>query len=344
MFGATVSGNEYKHWLREEDAGLNFITPEIHKATLERFRDHKAGDLKRILTNTAASQPLCFNLIISLQQHQALADGLFSDLLGKKVTVVHLEPEFTPYTGKVLPEGNEKTSGHCYALPGFEPTSDESIGDQGYNRGTDADTAVFYTYGNGKKGVLLIEFKFIEPEFSVCASFAGSNRKHRGNPEGIENGSMRAAERVAVCNSGDFYGRMVEGKSALCGYNKYFNWELTKKSAVIDNNKIKSLSGCPCRYGLNQLWRNMLLAGQVAASRRCDEFGFWVFSPVENDRYLWKNGETEQQFRTILTGQGNDHFKKVYLEGVFDKLHEYVSNEQESLWLSEMERKYCLNR
>lgn len=327
-FGQSANGNKYKHLLNVEQSKFNFITEDIHIATKERFSKHKAGDLQRILTNTAASQPYCFNLIIYLQQHPALADKLFSNLFEKQVRVHHLEPEFTPNL--------------CDNIIGFERTSDESIGDQNLKlgSGTDSDIAVFYTYNNDKKGVLLIEFKFIEHEFSVCSSYAGSKKKEGETPEEKQQRLERNKERRQICNSNNFYSKMVETKNSLCGYNKYFNWDLTAKSKVIDGEKIKSMSACPFNFGLNQLWRNMILAEQVAFSRNCDEFGFWVFSPIQNDNYLWKNEETEKQFREILTQQGNQHFKKVHLENILDNLANIVCDEQENNWLTNLEIKY----
>lgn len=318
-FGQSANGNKYKHLLIIEQSQFNFITEEIHTATKERFSKHKAGDLHRILTNTASSQAYCFNLIIYLQQHPALADKLFSNLFDKQVRVQHLEPEFT--------------SNLCDNIIGFERTGDESIGDQNLNlgSGTDADIAVFYSYNNDKKGVLLIEFKFIEEEFSVCSSYADKK------------------QIKSTCNSENYFADLIankktdEAKNYLCGYNRYFNWQLTAKSKVIDGEKIKSMPACPFRFGLNQLWRNMILAEQVAMSRHCDEFGFWVFSPIENDHYLWKNGANEKQFREILTQEGNNHFKKVHLEIIFDKLHNIVSDEQENTWLTNMETKYRIS-
>lgn len=315
-FGATSKGNQYRHWLTEEEARFNFITSEILDATQVRFEKHKAGDLNRILTNTAASQPYCFNLIIYLQQHLLLANRLFSNLLGKEVEILHLEPEFTP--------------NQCNGIIGFERTTDESIGDQNLKLGigTDADIAVFYTYDNNKKGALLIEFKFIESEFSVCSSFA------------------KKKQLKSTCDSENYYAELIEGKKKdeannfLCGYNKYLNWQLTEKSKVIDGQKIKSMPDCPFRFGLNQLWRNMILAEQVAFARNCDEFSFWVFSPTENDKYLWKNGETEKQFREILTVQGNKQFKIIHLETILDTLHQMVSLKEDKDWLKEMETKY----
>jgi hypothetical protein len=309
-YGVSRNGNVYKHLLTTDQSRLNFINDEIYVATNERFAKHKAGDLNRILTNTAASQPYCFNLIVYLQQHLYLADKLFSDLIGKQISIKHLEPEFTP--------------NKCNNIVNFERTEDESLGDQNpkLEIGTDADIAVFYTFEDNKKGVLLIEFKFIESEFSVCSSY--SNKK----------------DIQSTCDSGNFYKEFIEIKNSLCGYNRYKNWELTEKSKVFNNAKIKTLSACPFRFGLNQLWRNMLLSEKVASSRKCDEFGFWVFSPIQNDKYLWKNNETESQFRSILTDQGNTHFKKVHLETLFDKLREIISKNTDKEWLDAMEKKY----
>lgn len=312
-FGQSTKGTSYKHLLTVEQSNFNFVTDKILTATKERFSKHKAGDLNRILTNTAASQPYCFNLIIYLQQHPSLADKLFSDLFDKQVKVHHLEPEFTPNL--------------CDNINGFERTTDESIGDQNLKLGigTDADIAVFYTYDNDKKGVLIVEFKFIEAEFSVCSSF--SDKK-----------SIQP-----TCNSEKFFAELVEAKNILCGYNKYFNWHLTNKSKAIDEQKIRAASSCPFRFGLNQLWRNMLLAEQVAKARQCDEFSFWVFSPKENDEHLWKKGEIEKQFRSILTSEGDKHFQKIHLETILDKLQTIITDQEDKLWLTAMEKKYRIS-
>jgi hypothetical protein len=310
VFGQSANGNRYKHLLTVEQAQFNFITEDIYSATIERFKKHKAGDLNRILTNTAASQPYCFNLFLYLNHKKLIMDHLFSDLLNKSIKVQHVEPEFTPNL--------------CDNVVGFPRASDESLGDQDLQKGigTDADVAIFYTYDINKKGVLLIEFKFIESEFSVCSSFANKEKIHN------------------TCNSVLYYSDYVESKNHLCGYNKYFNWDLTKRSKVFDNQKLREATACPFRFGLNQLWRNMLLAEKVAGARNCDEFGFWVFSPQENNKYLWKKGETESQIRTIMTEMGNRSFRNVTLETILDKLEFLVVTESDRNWLMKMNEKY----
>ena len=315
-FGSTFKGNQYKHLLTDDDQKQNFINDEIYEATKERFTDHKAGDFKRVSTNTAASQAYCFNLFVPLNQNKTLASNLFSNLFGKTVSVKHIEIEFTPNT---LTE-----------LNGFNRTTDESIGDQGAKIGTDADVAIFYTYADNRKGVLLIEFKFIEAKFSICSSY------------------KRKMEIRSVCDSPDFYNKMVEDKAKdglryfLCGYNKYENWGLTKKSKFISQSEIVASQKCPFRHSLNQLWRNVLLAEKVTKARKLDEFGFWVFSPKENDKYLWDKGCLDEEFRQLLTFYGKDHFKKFHLEEVLSYLDEEDLNNNERAWMIGMKEKYLV--
>lgn len=205
--GQLIEGSYYAHLLQQDEGYLNFISESIFHKTLNRFDEHKAGDKERILSNTASSQAYCFNLFLFLDENRELADELFSALLDKKVTIQHIIPEFTP--GK-----NEN-------LFGFELDKefvDETIGDQGANQGTDADVAIFYTDSNNQKGLILIEFKFIEAEFSVCTSYR-TNKRNR-----------------PVCDSALFYAQLADeqsgqaGNGIRCGYKKYKNWPLTQAS------------------------------------------------------------------------------------------------------------------
>jgi hypothetical protein len=315
--GKSIEGSYYAHLLCEKDGFLNFISESIFRKALKRFDEHKAGDKERILSNTASSQAYCFNLFIFLDENMELADELFSALLAKEVKVQHIIPEFTP--GK-----NEN-------LIGFEFDSeiiDETIGDQGPNRGTDADVAVFYTDTNNQKGLILIEFKFIEAEFSVCTSYRTNQRNH------------------PVCDSTLFYTHLVDNQAGplkngiRCGYKKYKNWPLTQASQLLDIKIIQSLAGCPFKYGLNQLWRNILLAERVSSARGCSEAHFWVFSPQSNDPFLWKNGETEKQLREILTEKGTNAFRKIYLESVLEKIEILIAGKSMQSEFREILRKY----
>jgi len=322
-FGTPKNGKTpYRHLLPPECTIENFLYDRnIYTAASSRFKDHKAGDWDRARTNSAASQPCCFNLFVPLQQDLELASKLFSSLMGSSVTVCHIEIEFTPKTPKL----NE--------LPGFErhPDADESIGDQIGKRGTDADVAVFYKTRD-KKGIILIEFKYIEDDFNPCASYRIKDKK------------------MMKCSNPDFYRHMIEkplriNRSQACGYLKYGNWNLTASSDLIDIEKIRSLPVCPFRYSLNQLWRNLLLAENVKKARSLDDCRFWVIAPDGNTN-LWDNHKekVEDEFRKILTDKGQSKFKKIQLEYFVDSLENVGLSTSHQKWLASFREKYIFPR
>jgi hypothetical protein len=247
--------------------------------------------------------------------------------MGKAVEVQHIELEFTPNQMQVQPFSEGITASDTLTTE-----QDESIGDQSTYGGTDADLAVFYNYEAGKKGVLLMEFKFIEAEFSVCSSYK-NKQEVRG-----------------YCSTPDYYRELIVNQQTdskqqlLCGYTRYKNWELTKGSDLFSESVIEKSSACPFRNGLNQLWRNMLLVERVAQVRECVEFGFWVLSPRENDEYLWKQkgDDVEQLFRTVLTKKGNARFRKLHLEEVYIILETQLKTEEDKLWLNGLKEKYVI--
>lgn len=315
---APIGKQQYYHLLTLNDRLHNFLgEPVILEAVEERFGHHKAGDMERVMTNTVASQPCCFNLFVPLIKKPEIANALFSKLLRKTVTVKHIEIEFTP-------KSHEK-------LEGFELAGDESLGDQGPNRGTDADVAVFYT-SEYKKGVILIEFKYIESEFSQCGSYK-NDKKNRFRD---------------ICDKNGFYKTLIESNLARntgkfdCGYLKYNNWQLMSESKVFDNKAIESSLGCPFRFSGQQLWRNLLLAENVARNRKLDEFHFWVLSPAENS-FLWKeNGNSvETEIRNVLTPFGNSIFKSLELDkDFFQVLKPLINDEWMKGWSKKFEERY----
>ena len=318
-YGTAKRGNTpYYHLITEKDSLQNFLNePEILEAVMKRFDDHKAGDIQRVLTNTVASQACCFNLFAPLQNRPVLTSGLFSKLLNKEVKVEHIEIEFTP---------NSYNN-----LKGFELNGDESLGDQSSYGGTDSDVAVFYSYA-GKKGVILIEFKYIEKEFSVCGSYKNDLKEtFRG-----------------VCDEPGYYNKMIKpnlscrSADSKCGYLRYQNWQLTQKSDVFDNSLVQNLNHCPFRFSGQQLWRNMVLAENVAKQRKLDEFQFWVVSPVENI-YLWRSEkeDTESQFRSIMTSKGNNCFRRLELKkDLMDPLRNMTEDYWTKNWLEKFNNRY----
>ena len=225
----------------------------------------------------------------------------------------------------------------------FTPNNDESLGDQSIFGGTDADVAVFYSYGTQKHGVILIEFKYIESEFSVCSSY---REKNGGVKDGIVKKNIRP-----VCDSPVFYEKLIlpyianENKpdSPDCGYLKYNNWQLLKDSSIFDIEATKKSSYCPFRFSLQQLWRNLLLAENVSRARSLEEFQFWVLCPSQNT-WLWQergNKDVETELRKILTPLGNNVFSRKDIKTDFvDNLKVLTVEEWQQNWIKKFEERY----
>lgn len=322
-FGRSRNGNSYRHLLVEEDAIHNFLGDErILEEVERRYGSHKAGDLSRTKTNTVASTPLCFNLFAPLKRNRRLASELFSTLLARRVEVAHVEIEFTP--------------NRCDDVDGFERRgdADETIGDQRGDTGTDADTAVFYRDGAGKRGVILIEVKYIEAEFSRCTSYA------------------RKPDIRSSCDANDFHRSLIAphlkkpAARPKCGYLKFENWALTAGSELIASAKVASATGCPFKGSLNQLWRNMLLVERVRAARALDDVHFWVLAPakVGENQALWADGgrDVEDAFRALFTPAGLSAFRRLELRrDVLASLRPLVRAGDESVWLDRLCERYA---
>lgn len=274
----------------------------------ERFRS-KAGSLRRVLSNTVASQPCCFNIFSPLRfpENRALSAKFFSTLLEVEVSIDELIIEYTPTKG-------------------------ESIGDQSKYGGTDADVGVFYTNSLGRKGVILIEFKYIEAEFSTCTSY----RKKKDIRPQCDLNKLEPERLDGDCIS--------KSPNPLCGYLRYENWKLTCASEALSSSSLKVSESCPFRHSQNQLWRNMLLAEQINRSRNLDEFHFWVIAPEGNEA-LWKDkdGCVEENFRRILTPLGSKAFRRLYLDkDVVSNLEKQADTSEQSEWLSKFRNKYLI--
>ncbi len=309
----------YAHLLDPADSELNFLSPTIAKALAQRFGSHKAGDQRRAETNTVASQPCCFNLFVPLAQDLELASHVFTDLMGSAVEVDHIELEFTPNRLK--------------GIRGYDlGERDESLGDQSGNVGTDADGAVFYQVGS-ERGVLLIEFKYIESEFSRCGTYHSSNaeRKRLVRPS---------------CDSPDFV-RVVTAPqrdtrgAPLCGYAKYANWDLTQKSRVFDWIAISAAERCPFRGSTQQLWRNLLLAENVARQRGLQRFDFWVVSPTGNHALWQEHGRlVDDDVRVLL--QDPSKFARVTVERMLAAIEARLApdDDRRQWWVEGFQTRY----
>jgi hypothetical protein len=180
--------------------------------------------------------------------------------------------------------------------------------------------------------VILIEFKYIESEFSQCGSYKSESKK----------------DLRKICDNNGFHKALIEPNLSNkqgrfnCGYLKYNNWQLTSESRVFDYSDIVNNQGCPFRFSGQQFWRNLLLAENVARARNIDEFSFWVLSPAENS-FLWKeNGKSvETELRNVLTPFGKSIFRRLELnKDFFQVLKPLIKDEWMTKWSEKFEERY----
>jgi len=116
------------------------------------------------------------------------------------------------------------------------------LGDKNATSGTDADIAIAYYNTAGKLCLWLIEHKLTEAEFTECGGF-----KSKG--------------RTKLHDCSQSFDAILADKNA-CYYHsaKHYNyWDITDANRDFFKNAAK-FKGCPFKTGLNQLWRNQLLA------------------------------------------------------------------------------------
>lgn len=211
------------------DAMRNDLHP-IYRPIVERVREHQKRfpfKLHKFVGHMASSQVACINLFVPLLLQPELAAQVLRLLKPDLVSIATdqldngFQIEFWP--------GKEREKG---------PLLDHTIA-----AGTDADIAIAYRDTAGRRKLWLIEHKLTEQEFTTCggADSKGRSEKHRCTP---------AAD--------------VIGDHELCYYHehcKYAYWPLTDQhSKVFPRDRLATYEDCPFKGGMNQLWRNTLLA------------------------------------------------------------------------------------
>jgi len=118
------------------------------------------------------------------------------------------------------------------------------LGDKSPRAGTDADIAIAYRNHKGELCLWLVEHKLTEKEFTDCGGFRSEGRKDK-----LRHDCTKSFAEIAANKDLCYY-------HEKCGY-KY--WEITERHRTFFINHGNHRS-CPFQGGLNQLWRNQLLA------------------------------------------------------------------------------------
>jgi len=202
----------------------------LYRPAVDRVREHQQlfpFKLHKFVGHMASSQVACINLFVPLLSQPELAAQVLKQVKPDLMTIAadHLDKgfqiEFWPGKGRE---------------PG--PLNDHSIA-----AGTDADIAIAYRDAAGRLKLWLIEHKLTEQEFTTCG---GAERVERTKKQ-------RCSPTADLMSDHD-----------RCYYHehcKYAYWTITDRHPeVFPPERLATHDTCPFRGGMNQLWRNMLLA------------------------------------------------------------------------------------
>lgn len=185
----------------------------------------------------ASSQTACINLFIPILE-SPLADDILKRLNATPSNFDHIDRD---------------ELFHGYRLEFWDSTDDKDkglLGDHSKQAGTDSDIAIAYRDKQGNLCLWLIEHKLTEKEFTECGGYKSEQKR------------KKKQNRLNKCLTSNFAEILADHSICYyhhkCGYNY---WGIMSMSGVSDffNGKLE-IKGCPFRRGLNQLWRNQLLA------------------------------------------------------------------------------------
>ena len=116
--------------------------------------------------------------------------------------------------------------------------------------GTDADMAIAYYNHDGDQCLWLVEHKLREAEFSTCGGFESEHRKERHD-------CTRSFHDILKDKSTCYYHDVM----------KFNYWKITDANRDFFVNHATHTQ-CPFQGGMNQLWRNQLLALAIEQDER----------------------------------------------------------------------------
>jgi len=252
-------GVKYKEFLPEEYwnkelpemlyCGIRTTVAEMQKSPY-KYKPHLFA-----FKHVASSQTACVNLFVPI-----LESSYVNDIL-KALDVC--PTDFKCIAKDVL--------FHGYRFE-FWDSIDESakglLGDHTKQAGTDSDIAIAYYNTNDELCLWLIEHKLTEREFTECGAY-----KSKGN-------TLEGKANCKKCSMAD-----IIANPDLCYYHrvsKYNYWNIMIDGAAnFFNGKYEEV-GCPFRGGLNQLWRNQLLAVALENEGTYKKVSFSVVHHPEN--------------------------------------------------------------
>lgn len=284
----------YGHWLDAESsaAGNNFVLPMCHAAARSRDGQGKGvGD--RTFTNMLSSQAMCFNIFEPLNQDKDLCRRVLKEFIRDLTEVRSVSIEYTP--------------------------DNEIFQDQSVRGGVDCDVLVEGVGADGSAVVIVIETKFVEPEFSVCG--------------------YRKAGRAVVCPND------VPVKEAVgnCLYARkkpsYLYWQRTLEHSFLKDDAVPD-SGCPFTGPTWQMWVNYALAHEEARRRNATKAYYAVCASSRNTRLLNPKHNTLENFRRLV--KEPETVVMIDIDELIQAIGQQIDNEDPNhlQWLAGLQGRY----
>lgn len=289
-----VGHGRYGHFLAADaaEAGRNFVLPEAFEDARARA-DAGKGVAPRTFENMLSSQAMCFNVFAPLRRRCSLAAEALRPLVPGLAEVRSITIEYTP--------------------------PKDVFRDQSGRGGVDCDLFIEGTNTDGARMVVVVETKFVEPEFSVCG-FTQPGRARKGQP---------------VCPS-DVPVRADRGACLYTRNKGYAYWERSDEHALLADDGLPR-AGCPFADARWQLWVNLALAHEEAKRRGATDVRFAVCTSVNNTALL-RGGTVLDGFRALLRRPEAVHL--IDLEALLARL-EMVAPPELREWASGLAERYA---
>ena len=256
--GVTSGGNEYDCLIPEPYCKQTYpimLYPGIKNTVADiqgcafAYKPHPASR-----THVASSQTACLNL--------------FAPILESEHADTILKASGVAPAGFDHIERSQLRKGYCFEYWDSESKGSKGIlGDHNSRAGTDSDVAICYQDVNGNLCLWLIEHKLTEKEFTECGGY-----KSKGN-------CNKELCRTSTLST-------LYSNHKLCYYDSrcgYDYWD------IMEGRAAKQLfsgqycgNGCPFKGGMNQLWRNQMMALELERMGKFHNVFFSVVTHPEN--------------------------------------------------------------
>lgn len=256
--------------------------------------------------NIASSQTACLNLFIPVLESEH-ADSILKASGIAPAGFDHIDRDAL-------------RKGYCFEY--WESTLEGTkglLGDHSPYAGTDSDVAIAYRNAKGDRCLWLIEHKLAERYFTRCGAFSS---------KGI------SKDEKGLCQTCGL--NVILANPNICYYHKHCGYDYWKimnaphcKKFFCGDYKSK---GCPFRGGMNQLWRNQMLALELERRGVYKEVFFSVVTHPGNtflDKTMEEYGELVRHSPKFFSFKSTDivnnassylpdwagWYQEVYLEG-----------------------------